>query len=330
MARLLFDRARMKYLIMTRTINRLDFARRNGSSAPPAARPAAGGAAAKSAPARVPERRKKASSGTIVFALMIVAALAFGWRYSERFLSADSGAGYYIGIAGATAMLLLLAYPLRKHVRFMRGAGPVSFWFRTHMALGLIGPTLILYHANFSLGSLNSNVALWSMLIVAGSGLFGRYFYAKIHRGLYGNRAEMRDLVAEAAAFRTAIGADLDAALATRLDELEKAAFADSKGMLSAARKAVFTVAAARRAHGGVKRRLMQELKRSRRQRDAARQSDIREHVKFAARYFSRVEQGAEIAFYERLFAAWHFLHLPLFILLIITAIIHVVAVHLY
>lgn len=287
-------------------------------------------APAKGAPVRVKERPKNASTGSLLFALIILSALVWGWNYSERFFSAESGAGYYFGIAGALAMLLLLAYPLRKHARFMRGTGPVALWFRTHMALGLIGPTLILYHSNFSLGSLNSNVALWSMLLVAGSGLFGRYFYAKIHRGLYGARAEMRDLVSEAAGFRAAIGADIDPALVARLDALEKAVFADSRGMITAARKAVFTVAAARRAHAAVKRRLKQELKRSRRGRDAARRSEIVEHIGFASRYFRLLEQGAEIAFYERLFAAWHLLHLPLFILLIITAIVHVVAVHLY
>lgn len=282
------------------------------------------------APQKLPERRRNAASGTLAFALLIAGALLWGWRNSDRFITPENGAGYYLGIVGGLAMLALLAYPLRKHARFMRRAGPVSFWFRGHMALGLIGPTLILYHANFRPGSLNSNVALWSMLIVAGSGLFGRYFYAKIHRGLYGARAEVRDLVAEAATFRAAIGADVDRALASRLDELEKAAFADPRGMASAARKATLTIAQARSTHRAVKKYLRREFNQPRRRRGGAKRSDIREHLDFAARYFKRVEQGAEIAFYERLFAAWHFLHLPLFLLLILTAIVHVVAVHLY
>ncbi|MFN3958987.1 MAG: pyridine nucleotide-disulfide oxidoreductase [Parvularculaceae bacterium] len=275
-------------------------------------------------------RKENAGAGSIVFAALIVAALAWGWGNSNRFFTAESGAGYFLGIAGAVSMLLLLAYPARKHARFMRRAGPVGAWFRLHMALGLLGPTLILYHSNFSLGSLNSNVALWSMLTVAGSGLFGRFFYAKIHRGLYGHRAQMRELLAEAAAFRASIAADLDPALHEKLDKIEAAAFADASDMFAAARKAVFTVAAARSAHKDVRRRLKQALKRSRREGAPKRASEIRNHLSFASRYFTRVEQGAEIAFYERLFAAWHFLHLPLFILLLITMFIHVIAVHFY
>jgi hypothetical protein len=42
------------------------------------------------------------------------------------------------------------------------------------------------------------------------------------------------------------------------------------------------------------------------------------------------VRNTATLGVYERLFALWHVLHVPLFILLVITAIIHVVAVHLY
>ena len=43
------------------------------------------------------------------------------------------------------------------------------------MGLGIIGPIFILYHCNFQLGAVNSNVALWSMLTVAGSGVVGRF-----------------------------------------------------------------------------------------------------------------------------------------------------------
>jgi hypothetical protein len=62
------------------------------------------------------------------------------------------------------------------------------------MAFGLIGPMLILYHCNFQLGSVNSQVALYCMLLVAGSGIIGRHFYARIHRGLYGKKTSLREL----------------------------------------------------------------------------------------------------------------------------------------
>jgi hypothetical protein len=38
----------------------------------------------------------------------------------------------------------------------------------------------------------------------------------------------------------------------------------------------------------------------------------------------------AEFESCERLFAAWHLLHLPLFTMLVIVGIVHVIAVHVY
>ena len=91
-------------------------------------------------------------------------------------------------------MLLLLIYPARKRLPGLKAIGSTKIWFQIHMALGVIGPVLILFHANFRLGATNSNVALVCMLVVAGSGLFGRYFYAHIHHGLHGRKASLAEL----------------------------------------------------------------------------------------------------------------------------------------
>ena len=115
----------------------------------------------------------------------------------RRSSDARDGHGYWLGIAGASAMLLLLLYPLRKRMKSLRGLGSVGGWFRLHMVLGVIGPALILFHSNFKLGSLNSNVALFSMLTVAASGLIGRYLYGRVHLGLYGRRAEIEELLTD-------------------------------------------------------------------------------------------------------------------------------------
>lgn len=112
----------------------------------------------------------------------------------DSFLTAETGTGYMLGIIGGSMMLLLMLYPLRKHARFMRSMGPIKYWFRTHMLFGVAGPVLILFHSNFSLGSTNSNIALICMLVVAGSGLFGRFFYSRIHEGLYGRKIQLAEL----------------------------------------------------------------------------------------------------------------------------------------
>ena len=58
--------------------------------------------------------------------------------------------------------------------------------------------------------------------------------------------------------------------------------------------------------------------------------ADSRAFVRNLNRYFYYVARAEAFTLYERLFALWHLLHLPLFILLVFAALTHVVAVHLY
>src|SRR5204862_442085 len=116
------------------------------------------------------------------------------------------GAGYALGIIGGSLMLVLLAYSLRKRWAWLEFLGSTPSWFRFHMVLGIAGPLAILYHCNFSTGATNSNVALFSMLTVAGSGIIGRYIYAHIHNGLYGRKLEFGELRAGADSLRSLSG----------------------------------------------------------------------------------------------------------------------------
>ena len=53
----------------------------------------------------------------------------------------------------------------------------------------------------------------------------------------------------------------------------------------------------------------------------------VREHLTV---FRAAILKTATFVFYTRLFSLWHHLHLPLFVVLIMAAILHVVAVHLY
>jgi len=50
----------------------------------------------------------------------------------------------------------------------------------------------------------------------------------------------------------------------------------------------------------------------------------------FVTRHIGAATKAATCAFYERLFRLWHVLHFPLFVLLVIVAIIHVYASHFF
>ena len=98
-------------------------------------------------------------------------ALAIGigwWRRDTLMLSAEEGLGYLLGFVAVSCMLILLGYPLRKRIRWLKFLGKKKDWFRTHMIMGALGTISALYHCNFQVGSLNSRVALFSALLVGG------------------------------------------------------------------------------------------------------------------------------------------------------------------
>lgn len=268
---------------------------------------------------------------------LLTAALViwFGYKFpTERYLSPENGIGYALGIIGGSSMLLLLLYPARKRFRWVGILGTVKGWFQAHMVLGVVGPILILYHSNFSLGATNSNAALWSMLLVAGSGIFGRYFYTRIHLGLYGRRASRTDMQSAADELREKVaGSKFVPDLLEMLDAADQKLLSRNgpTGMLLV--RPLFVTLRMYHERWRITRRATREL------RDAAKKSPVlkAQHQVFAKavkRYIARrleaTRRVAEFESFERLFSLWHVLHLPLFFLLLIAGIVHVIAVHVY
>lgn len=274
------------------------------------------------------------------FGFLFFAAVAWilyrGWSLrEEQYLVAEKGTGYALGIIGGTLMLLLLLYPLRKHWRAIRNWGPIRYWFRIHMLFGVLGPTLILFHANFGLGSLNSNVALFCMLLVAGSGIFGRFFYTRIHYGLYGRKASLQELSDIASDSRSKLtwlnSADPD--FLSHIRSIEATVMDTETGLLhSFARWAKYTATAwwhywrlLRIASAVITRLALDE------NWDHQQQRRQRQETKaYLKTYFSAARKVLEFNFYERLFALWHVIHLPFFFMMLLSGVIHVIAVHVY
>ena len=50
-----------------------------------------------------------------------------GWsKKNDTFLTAESGLGYTLGIVGGSLMLVLMLYPIRKHIKILRKMGRAS------------------------------------------------------------------------------------------------------------------------------------------------------------------------------------------------------------
>lgn len=251
-----------------------------------------------------------------IWYLSVLMALAAGWSVrGERYLIAESGIGYWLGIIGGSMMLLLLIYPLRK--RFIRWAaiGSVKSWFRIHMILGLAGPVAIIFHSGFKLGSFNSSIAFVCMVIVASSGLIGRSLYRSIHHGLYGRKIRFDDLYASGELHGKLMSGTeaIDFEIVDEFEQIHEALTGS---------------------HTGENRSLMfyRRMKaRIARLRKKLRGSDLGNDEK---RQIQRGLKGLQsicvLGINEILFSYWHVLHLPLFVMLILTGFIHVAVVHLY
>jgi len=270
--------------------------------------------------------------GTRLFFGSMFFAILYGWlKHDDFYLSAESGTGYYLGIAGGISMLVLLFYPLRKKVSALRNFGPIRYWFRAHMALGIVGPTLILYHANYSLGSINSNVALICMIVVALSGLIGRFIYTRIHFGLYGEKMTLAELKTDLEQCRSDISEQFVSypEIQAQLNQLEDMVAKRRNFLAQILYIPVMAIYIYFR-RKKIKRILKQDLRNSKNSASDKNMVRLKSSLQTIYSYIETTRRLGQLMTYERLFSLWHILHLPLFIMLVITGIVHVVAVHMY
>jgi hypothetical protein len=269
-------------------------------------------------------------------AMLTVALLALAWAVADQHVySAGDAIGYNLGLAGGIAMLTLLLYPLRKRIRVLSGWGGMTNWFRYHMALGIFGPLLIVFHTTFRIGSMNARVALYSMLLVFVSGVIGRFVYRHIHAGLYGRRLTLEEAESEQEASVEAMGELLGwvPEMDTRLREFRQYAMRRTPG--TAARIWRFV---SLRYRGRALRRKLLKLARSALDETALTQNwgpaTLAHYRRQAGErtdaYISAVCSAVQFSVWERLFALWHVALVPFVYLMVICGVTHVVAVHMY
>lgn len=268
-----------------------------------------------------------------LFGVLVIALVAWGLQANTgRYLTPEHGVGYALGIVGGSLMLLLLLYPARKRARWLGFVGGVQGWFRAHMVLGVVGPLCVLFHSNFSLGATNSNVALVCMLVVSTSGVAGRYFYSRIHHGLYGRRATLAEFQRDAERARQVAGP------APWLADLTERIAAEEQAILERARTAGILARLGLGWRALAARRRLERLAAVLVGQEAARNPAVAREApmllasvrQYVGRRIDASRRVAEFEMYQRLFSLWHVLHLPLFFMLLLAGIVHVVAVHVY
>ncbi len=288
---------------------------------------------------RKPEQRNPPKDyGWTLYLIIITLLMLAGYFVSyDKLYKPGDKIGYNMGLVGGLMMLTLLIYPLRKRVRFMKSLGVLPKWFQWHMVFGILGPALIMFHSTFFIGSVNAGVALVCMMLVSGSGIFGRFFYTKIHNGLYGRQASYKQLQT-----------DLDGAgdvksifsfapaIQQKLVQFRDSAMNPS--LRGGGKAWVFLTAGARAKW--LSRTLIRDLEDAmysgphQKNWNGAQMKRLDElfyqNKKFIESYLQTIQDVAQFSTYEKLFSLWHIFHVPFAFMLVFSAIWHVIAVHMY
>ena len=276
--------------------------------------------------------RARLRTDLLIYIGVAALALSAWWVSRQGWFTPWSRTGYWLGVAGGVAMLLLFTYPLRKRWRVTYNWGASKYWFVAHMVLGIMGPWLILLHSTFHIGSTNAAVALYSMLIVAASGVIGRFLYVRLNADVRGERASLASLRKAMAQQHQASDTQLEGmpAIVAALHAFEQHTLDANSGHLW--RLCVLP---------WQRHRLVQHNQRA--AKDAIKALTLAQGWSTAtglakyqaaktqiARYADSVQRAAQYQTFERLFSLWHVAHVPFVWIMVCCAIFHIVAVHAY
>ncbi len=269
------------------------------------------------------------------FGCAVIVALMIGVNgHLERYITPERGLGYWLGIVGGSMMLVLLMYPARKRASWLKIFGGIGGWFKAHMTLGVLGPLLVLFHANFSLGATNSNVALFCMLSVSGSGLIGRYIYTRVYKGWDSHATSLEELQATAELLRkqTTMVALLPDFL-TAVETEEQRLFRPARTVLTAPLYPITIGMRSVLARWRLEKRIRRMVLEGARQSPTLAVHGARlsaTAMGYATRRLDAARRVREHRMYVKLFSLWHFAHVPAFIMTLVAGIVHVISVNVY
>ena len=253
--------------------------------------------------------------------------------------------GYNLGLTGGLMMLLLLLYPLRKRIRIFQNIGILPVWFKWHMVLGILGPLFIIFHSTYHVyiplihpqGSMNAAVAMYCMLLVSGSGTFGRFFYTKIHHGLYGRQSSVNEIRAEMEqsgdvksmfSFAPHVESALEEFRANAVKVGQETGYGFVNFIKVGYQASSLSRSLAKELHEVM--HLQAKDRNSDEQQLLAMEQQYQGYSEKIVIYLRAVRDMAQFHTYERLFSWWHVFHIPLVYMMVFSAIYHVYAVHAY
>jgi hypothetical protein len=242
-------------------------------------------------------------------------------RHSLRPWFKPSGpAGQSLGLLAFLLFLFLWLYPVRKQFPSLAATGSVPRWLDFHIAAGILVPWVAATHAAWRFNGL-IGLGYAAMVVVALSGVVGRYLYTRIPRSRSGIELSRE----EASAERRALLGTISEATGLAPDEIEEALSpagrqGSADGILSALFGMVADDLARRRTVHSLVRRLASAGGSTRRLDGAA----LRSVARLARRQVALTQQARMLDAIQRVFRLWHAGHRPFAVMLLIAVLVHV------
>ena len=266
------------------------------------------------------------------FSVLVASILVIWYFWKDEYLSHSDDLIYNMGLVGGLLMLLQFIYSARKRLPGMKHLGLLKQWFIFHAIVGVGAPLIIVFHSRFDISSINGGVALISMLIVVFSGVIGRYLLAQTNFDLNVERDALRKLHNKIHQDILPRHSDVGPLVAQKLKDFTLGAFATRPGLVNA-----FISAASI----GVKTKLLySELTHSARLVQSGSEAAIpmpgseigfnNVEKKIIRVYLDALARLARYNAFKQLFALWRIGHVPFIYLLLVSGLLHTLAVHMY
>ncbi len=223
-----------------------------------------------------------------------------------------------IGFALITVGVIL--YSARKRIKALARLGKLKFWLEFHIFLCTVGPFLVMLHTSGKVGGLVS-IAFWSMVVVASSGIFGRYVYTRIPKTMQGGFADLASIRTQ----RAELLAELEKGLGQRVAQVERLITPATAPKQESLFGAIVAAVRFDLTHRRTLRQVTKALA------GAPLTSSQRTRViRLVERQLEVEHQMAHLQPFQRLFRYWHILHLPLAITMFIIVAVHVTVATLF
>ena len=268
--------------------------------------------------------------GLVVFVFLCI----IGWGVSKEINFLNGGDFVYnTGLIGGILMLLTFVHSFVKRSLYLGKLINSTYSYYFHVICGACGALLIVMHSNFDFRSINSSVAVASMAVVIIAGAMGRYLYTQFTLSLHRLYLEIKEFEPELYANISVYNSSAAERVRERLSKFALRIFKQPSNIFSYLIRCFTLVLYATYTY------LISMFGISRLVRKASKSGDIEKqnvkkiktaHKQELRSYIYLITMMGGINLLEQVFRHWRVLHVPFLYMLAVTAIVHVVVVHMY